>query len=283
MATIPIYSPKLPFLGLIPGGLVAGRMVRLKGILHQHGERCQIHIQSGAATNPRDDVTLHISIRPNENVIVRNTLQSQVVGPEERYGGCPIRYGEGFDLLILAEASQYKIAINGAHFCTFGHRLPLHMARFISVSGNCVIYSIISEADGAGALPINPYPPVVIPPPAPYVPAPPIGFVPHPPPAPLPPPPPYTPLPTYPVVSGGGGGHYPGHGWMPPPPPPPQPGYPHPAYPGGHPSAVPFSKGKTKTLLKYGAAAGAAGLGVYVASKVLRRKGSSSSSSSDSD
>uniref|UniRef100_A0A182JQZ3 Galectin n=1 Tax=Anopheles christyi TaxID=43041 RepID=A0A182JQZ3_9DIPT len=240
MATIPQYSPTLPFLGLIPGGLSPGRMLRIKGIITNHGERCQIYIQSGAAVNPRDDVMLHISIRPYEHAIVRNSIQNQVVGPEERYGGCPIRYGEGFDLLILAEAMQYKIAINGVHFCTFGHRLPLHQAQFISISGGGTIYSILTEADGPGSVPAHPYPPIVHPPATPY--APPIGFVPNVPPSNLPPPPPYTPLPTHPI--GGGSGHYPGVGGYPPPPPPMLPGYPrYPAPPTGAPlpAAVPFS------------------------------------------
>ncbi|XP_049289266.1 galectin-9-like isoform X1 [Anopheles funestus] len=352
MATIPIFSPTLPFLGLIPGGLSPGRMLRIKGIINSHGERCQIHIQAGAAVNPRDDVPLHISIRPNEHAIVRNSIQNKVVGPEERYGGCPIRYGESFDLLILAESSLYKLAINGVHFCTFAHRLPVHNARYISISGGGVIYSIVSESDVPGSVPVHPYPqPPIVQHPTPY--APPIGFVPNAPPSSLPPPPPYTPLPTHPI--GGGGGHYPGVGMYPPPPPPPQPGYPHHPPPGAHPPAVPFSlgfvtmptpqppmnpgygapgyptapppsfnmaggnsggrhqpggfktpaglaattalaagttaavaskvlpKGKTKKLLKYGAAAGAVGLGGYALSKAFHRKSSSSSSSSDSD
>uniref|UniRef100_A0A2M4CI55 Galectin n=1 Tax=Anopheles darlingi TaxID=43151 RepID=A0A2M4CI55_ANODA len=244
MATIPVYSPVIPFLGLIPGGLQPGRMIRIKGIIQNHGERCQIHLQTGAALNPRDDCPLHISIRPHEFVIGRNSIQRQVIGAEERHGGCPVRVGESFDLLILAEATQYKLAINGVHFCTFSHRLPLYNVKFISVSGGCVIYSIQSEADSAiGSLPSNPYPPIVHPPAAPYAP-PSLGFVPQ---APLPPPPPYTPTPTYPPIVGGGGGHYPGQGWPPasvPPPPPPQPAYPHPVYPtppSHHPPAVPFS------------------------------------------
>lgn len=237
MATVPVYSPVVPFLGLIPGGLRHGSMVRIKGIINNHGERCQINIQTGAALNPRDDVTLHISIRPNESAIVRNTLQNQVWGAEERYGGCPISYGQSFDVLVLVEVNQYKIAINGVHFCTFNHRLPVHSARYISISGGCVIHSILSEMDASGGS-VPPYPGTagsVGPHPPPYVPPayPPtgsqIGFVPAPPP--MPPPPPYTPSPGYPV---GNAGHYPGA----PPFVPPYGGYPHqPVYP----PATPYS------------------------------------------
>lgn len=238
MATIPVYSPTIPFLGLVPGGLRPGSMVRIKGVINNHGERCQINIQTGAALNPRDDVVLHLSIRPNEAVVVRNTLQNQVWGTEERYGGCPIAYGQLFDVLVLAEANQWKIAINGNHFCTFNHRLPVHTARYVSVSGSCVIHAITVEMDsvagGSGAVP--PYPGTVPggphPPPytPPYVPphgGPTIGFAPVPPP--MPPPPPYTPSPIYRPPVGGSGLHPGG---------PPYPGYPHQP---GYPAAVPYS------------------------------------------
>lgn len=237
MATIPVYSPTIPFLGLVPGGLRPGSMVRIKGVINNHGERCQINIQTGAALTPRDDVVFHLSIRPNESVIVRNTLQNQVWGAEERWGGCPIAYGQQFDLLVLAEVNQWKIAVNGNHLATFSHRLPVHSARYVSISGGCVIHSITTEMDsGAGAggaappypgtVPGGPHPPPYVPP---YVPphgGPSIGFAPVPPP--MPPPPPYTPTPGYPPA--GGSGHYPGG--------PPYPGYPHQS---GYPAAVPYS------------------------------------------
>lgn len=240
MATVPVFSPVVPFLGLIPGGLRHGSMLRIKGIINNHGERCQINIQTGAATNPRDDVTLHISIRPNDAAIVRNTLQSQVWGAEERYGGCPISYGQSFDVLVLVEVNQYKLAINGVHFCTFNHRLPVHSARYISISGGCVIHSITTEMDTVGSS-VPPYPGAsgsVGPHPPPYAPPsyPPhvsgggqIGFVPAPPP--MPPPPPYTPSPGYPV---GNKGSYPGASpYL-----PPYGGYPHQP---GYPAATPYS------------------------------------------
>ncbi|XP_065093887.1 galectin-9-like [Ochlerotatus camptorhynchus] len=236
MATIPVYSPMVPFLGLIPGGIRHGSMVRIKGIINNHGERCQINIQTGAALNPRDDVTLHISIRPNEAVIVRNTLQNQVWGAEERYGGCPINYGQSFDVLVLVEVNQYKIAINGTHFCVFNHRQSVHSARYVSISGSCVIHSITTEMDTTGSSG-PPYPGTASVHPPPYTPPsyPPyssgshIGFVPVAPP--MPPPPPYTPTPGYPI---GNTGSYPGA----PPHIPPYGGYPHQP---GYPAATPYS------------------------------------------
>lgn len=117
--------------------------------------RLQINIQCGPATSPRDDVALHLSIRPNERVVVRNHWQNRQWGPEERYGAPQIHFGQPFDLLVLAEHSQYKIAINGLHFCTFTHRIPLQRIQFVDVSGQGSIQFIGLEGD-ATSMPVIP-------------------------------------------------------------------------------------------------------------------------------
>lgn len=59
--------------------------------------------------HPSDDVNMHLSVRPNEGAIVRNHMVSQSWAAEERHGGCPIQYGERFEILILAESNQFKV------------------------------------------------------------------------------------------------------------------------------------------------------------------------------
>ncbi|XP_055628501.1 galectin-5-like isoform X2 [Toxorhynchites rutilus septentrionalis] len=202
MATIPIISPKAPFLGSIPGGLSSGSVVRVKCVLNNFGDRCQINLQTGAALNPRDDVLLHISIRPQEGAIVRNTLQNQIWGTEERYGGCPITYGQSFVVSMQLEWDRFKIAINGEHFCTFGNRFPNRQVQFVSVDGNCTIDYITMErgttiTHGSPVVISNPGMIAVCPPYIPPQPYHPSGSVLYPP-APPPPPPPYTPSAHYP-------------------------------------------------------------------------------------
>jgi len=149
MATIPIHNPQLPFLGQIPGGLRAQVMLRFRGMVHSGG-RMQINIQCGPATEPRDDVALHLSIRPQENALIRNHYQNRIWGAEERFGHSPIYYGQPFDILVLAEHNQYKIAVNGTHFSTFTHRIPMQRVQFVSVSGEGVMHVIGLENDNSG-------------------------------------------------------------------------------------------------------------------------------------
>lgn len=68
-----------------------------------------MELKAGPILQPSDDVNLHLSVRPNEQAIVRNHMVRQSWGPEERLGGCPIGYGQQFEILILAEAEQYKV------------------------------------------------------------------------------------------------------------------------------------------------------------------------------
>lgn len=71
--------------------------------------RFNVDIKTGPVLAPSDDINFHLSVRPNENAIVRNHMVHQTFGPEERYGGCPIHFGQPFEILILAEVEQFKV------------------------------------------------------------------------------------------------------------------------------------------------------------------------------
>lgn len=129
-------------------------------------------------------MSLHISIRPQENAIVRNHLQNQVWGTEERYGGNMIAANQSFEISIIADPSQYRILVNSQHFCTFAHRLPLNLVRFVSLSGTCTISYITIDQVGGATPAFPPHHTIVAPNPG-Y----PIHHHPHHPPAPPPMPP----------------------------------------------------------------------------------------------
>lgn len=71
--------------------------------------RFNLDLKTGPVLQPSDDISMHLSVRPNEHAIVRNTLVHQGWGAEERHGGCPIAYGQQFEILILAESDQFKV------------------------------------------------------------------------------------------------------------------------------------------------------------------------------
>lgn len=164
-----------------------------------------INLQAGCVLQPRDDVALHLSVRSNEHCIVRNHMTNQVWGSEERFGGMPLHPGQPFDILILVEATSFKIAINNVHYCMFQFRLPYHRVQFVNVEGDVTLHSITMEGDNyqppSAPVPVAPIYPTLAPPSHHFQPGRPphwsVGAVPVlPPHAPTPPPPPsYSPYP----------------------------------------------------------------------------------------
>ena len=90
---------------------------------------------------------LHLSIRPQHKLIARNHFFNKQYGCEERSGESPIEADESFELTIVAEADLYKVLVNGQNFCTFNHRLPMHLAQYIAVQGIGDIQYILVEND----------------------------------------------------------------------------------------------------------------------------------------
>ncbi|XP_025103610.1 galectin-4-like isoform X2 [Pomacea canaliculata] len=134
----PIYNPPVPFTSGIPGGLSPGRMIYISGIPNQHPSRFTINLQSDYGAT---DVALHFDVRFNfgdsRNVVVRNHCQRGQWGSEERQVNYfPFMPNANFDLMILAEHSSFKVAVNNQHFLEFRHRLPIHSASILSVSGD---------------------------------------------------------------------------------------------------------------------------------------------------
>ncbi|XP_035912479.1 galectin-4-like [Anopheles stephensi] len=143
MAQLPVYNPPSPFLGMLPAGLGLYRKITIRGRMTH--DMFNINLQTGPNVDPRDDAALHISIRPREGLIVRNTYQFHSWGVEERFGGCPVQKRSYFDVSITVKPDSYGIAVNGCHFCDFNHRLPYASVRFIHTGVGAQIDAIITE------------------------------------------------------------------------------------------------------------------------------------------
>ncbi|XP_070502170.1 galectin-4-like [Chironomus tepperi] len=147
MATIPIYSPQTPFLGMIPGGFLPSFMIRVKGKMISKRGRFVIDFINTPALKVDQDIMFHMSIRMDEKVIVRNSFKNRRWEMEERYGAFRISYKDPFEIVILAEHAHYKIAVNGVHLGVFRHRLPLNLVQYIHVKGDVQIDHILLEQD----------------------------------------------------------------------------------------------------------------------------------------
>lgn len=119
-----IYSESgdlsLPYKGSILNGLGPGQHITIKGqvCIYPHSFTINLrHSQSG-------NIALHLNPRIKSAVFIRNSYLSEFWGYEEReLPFFPFSAGEYFEILILCQSHQFKVAVNGTHLFEFRHRV----------------------------------------------------------------------------------------------------------------------------------------------------------------
>ncbi|KAJ8974448.1 hypothetical protein NQ317_000225 [Molorchus minor] len=137
---------EIPYTGEIPGGLQPGKMCRIQGVTHPNADRFNINLQTGPNSTPRDDTAFHLSVRLNQGYIARNTYKDGEWGDEQGSGKLPIGTAQAFEILILVEPNNYKVAVNGQHHCDFPHRIPFDTVTNLLINGDVSITLISWEA-----------------------------------------------------------------------------------------------------------------------------------------
>ncbi|XP_034255938.1 galectin-7-like [Thrips palmi] len=135
----------VPYRGLIPSGIFPGRMIRVQGTVHPSAQRFAINLQCGPNTEPRDNIALHFSPQFVTHTVIRNSLQNLMWGPEESLGYFPFSPGQAFEIILLCEATHFKIAVNGAHYTEFEHRLAFQTVSHITIDGDIQLSAVRFE------------------------------------------------------------------------------------------------------------------------------------------
>ncbi|XP_049715944.1 galectin-9-like isoform X3 [Elephas maximus indicus] len=137
----PYLNPSVPFQGTILGGLQDGLQIIIKGaVLSSSGSRFSVNFQTGS---DEKDIAFHFNPRFEEGgYVVCNTKQKGSWGPEERKMQMPFQKGQPFEICVLVQSPDFKVAVNGSHFLQYSHRVPFHRVDTISVQGALRLYSI---------------------------------------------------------------------------------------------------------------------------------------------
>uniref|UniRef100_A0A3Q3X6R0 Galectin n=1 Tax=Mola mola TaxID=94237 RepID=A0A3Q3X6R0_MOLML len=70
------------------------------------------------------DIALHLNPRLKKGVFVRNSFLSQRWGPEETSSSAfPFTAGQYFEVVILCDPQQFRVAVNGFHQLDYKHRV----------------------------------------------------------------------------------------------------------------------------------------------------------------
>ncbi|XP_062393334.1 galectin-9-like isoform X2 [Sardina pilchardus] len=133
-------SPRLPFNGVVKGGLHEGKTITVTGRVLPSAERFQVDLMCGS------DRALHFNPRyGGSSYVVCNTLQGTNWGSEERKSPSPIPLGANFTVIFLVNHDSYSIIVNGAHFMEYKHRISATRVQSIFIDGGVEIHSVVFQ------------------------------------------------------------------------------------------------------------------------------------------
>ena len=126
----------------IPGGLVPGKLIQIIGQTPHYAGRFDINLQQSGHLPYAPNIGLHFNPRwdnpnsPQPVVVCTHSLNSDWEPEEEHYPSFPFAKGTQFELLILFEPGEFKVAVNGQHFISFPHRMPFKLNDHLSFNGD---------------------------------------------------------------------------------------------------------------------------------------------------
>ncbi|XP_073739405.1 galectin-12 isoform X2 [Callorhinus ursinus] len=148
----PIFHPVIPYVTTIFGGLRAGKMVMLQGVVPLEARRFQVDFQCGCSLHPRPDIAIHFNPRfhTTKPHVICNTLHLERWQAEARWPHLPLQRGACFLILFLFGNEEMKVSVNGQHFLHYRYRLPLSRVDTLGIFGDILVEAV-------GFLNINPF------------------------------------------------------------------------------------------------------------------------------
>ena len=142
-----VSSPILPYSELDPRlGKVYN--VYIAGLMPNNFKRYFV-LNLIASKAPTRTIPFHMSIRPDSQIIVRNSMTDGEWSHEgeELYleGPFPFVLGTHFDLMLCHKLDQISVAVNGQLAFEFKHRMDCSQIDTIEITGSQLITSIRYE------------------------------------------------------------------------------------------------------------------------------------------
>ncbi|XP_023223799.1 galectin-4-like isoform X1 [Centruroides sculpturatus] len=139
----PVYNPRMPFNYTFAEPLLPSTMLYISGRVTAFPNSFTLDFRCRIGDQPPADVAFHFNARFNQNVVVRNSYINSRWGAEERHGRFPFAPGTHFDMVIRIETDKFMVAINGAHFTEYRHRImPLSRIFSLDFNGDIVLSCI---------------------------------------------------------------------------------------------------------------------------------------------
>ncbi|XP_067847680.1 galectin-3b [Heptranchias perlo] len=132
----------VPYEIALPGGWIPQKMIRIMGTVKMNVDGFVVDVYCDK------DIAFHFSARFKEGgchqVIVRNNRIHDAWGREERAAPrFPFKPGERFEMLILGDPTQYRVAVNNQHLLEFKHRSnTLNQVTRVSIRGDINLHAM---------------------------------------------------------------------------------------------------------------------------------------------
>ncbi|XP_052010235.1 galectin-8 isoform X1 [Xyrauchen texanus] len=110
----------IPYKGSLLRGLTPGKQITIKGHISLFPHSFTVNLRCSRSYN----IALHLNARVKTGMLIRNSFLSQSWGLEE----CELPYfpfsaGNYFEMIILCQSYQFKIAVNGSHLLDYRHKV----------------------------------------------------------------------------------------------------------------------------------------------------------------
>lgn len=138
-------SPSLPHLGIIPGDLQVGSVIRIDGHIAKHGGQFEINLicSSDASRHSAEsaNIALHLRCKTlRDSKLICNSRSSGNWAQKEKHKKIAnLRKNNSFSLIISVEAFYYGITINDKFVCRYVHRMPFQEVRSLHIEGKTKI------------------------------------------------------------------------------------------------------------------------------------------------
>ncbi|XP_062379019.1 galectin-8-like [Sardina pilchardus] len=110
----------IPYRGSMLRGLSPGQHITVTGHVSSYPHSFTVNLRSRSSEN----IALHLNARIKSGLFIRNSLLAQGWGREElELGHFPFAPGQYFEMIILCQPHQFKLAVNGDHLLDYRHRM----------------------------------------------------------------------------------------------------------------------------------------------------------------
>ncbi|KAK9512765.1 hypothetical protein O3M35_001118 [Rhynocoris fuscipes] len=114
----------------------------ISGFIPDDAERFSINLDCDSEST----VALHFNPRFKEECVVRNSLENETWGNEEREGKLTLIPGGDFEILFICLDDGYKILMNGLLFTYFEHRILPQKVTAVRIVGYIELHKVIYES-----------------------------------------------------------------------------------------------------------------------------------------